>query len=55
MEDIQKKNIKILHCGDIHLDAPFIGMTTEKADERRPELRNTFSKMMEFVRERKID
>ena len=55
MEDIQKKNIKILHCGDIHLDAPFIGMTTEKAEERRRELRNTFSKMMEFVRERKIN
>ena len=54
MEDV-KKNIKILHCADIHLDAPFIGMTTEKADERRRELRKTFSKMMEFVRERKIN
>ena len=54
MEDV-KKNIKILHCADIHLDAPFIGMTSEKADERRRELRKTFSKMMEFVRERKIN
>ena len=55
MEDTQRKKIKILHCSDIHLDAPFIGMTTEKADERRRELRSTFAKMMEFVRERKID
>ena len=55
MEDTQRKKIKILHCSDIHLDAPFIGMTGEKADERRRELRGAFAKMMEFVRERKID
>ena len=55
MEDTQRKKLKILHCSDIHLDAPFIGLTTEKADERRRELRKTFSKMMELVRERKID
>ena len=54
-ENTQRKKLKILHCSDIHLDAPFIGMTGEKADERRRELRSTFSKMMEFVRERAID
>lgn len=54
-ENTQRKKLKILHCSDIHLDAPFIGLTGEKADERRRELRNTFSKMMEFVRERAID
>ena len=53
--DENRKKIKILHCSDIHLDAPFVGMPGEKADERRRELRNTFAKMMEFVRERKID
>jgi len=53
--DENRKKIKILHCSDIHLDAPFVGMTGEKADERRRELRNTFARMMEFVRERKID
>jgi len=54
-ENTQRKKLKILHCSDIHLDAPFVGMTGEKADERRRELRNTFSKMMEFIRERAID
>ena len=54
MEETRKK-IKILHCSDIHLDAPFVGLTGENADERRRELRNTFSRMMEFIRERKID
>ena len=33
MEETRKK-IKILHCSDIHLDAPFIGLTGENADER---------------------
>ena len=31
--DENRKKIKILHCSDVHLDAPFIGMTAEKADE----------------------
>ena len=53
--DENRKKIKILHCSDIHLDSPFVGLTGEKADERRRELRNTFARMMEFVRERKID
>ncbi len=49
------KKLKFLHCSDIHLDAPFIGLTAEKSDERRRELRSTFMRMMEFVRERDID
>ena len=53
--DENRKKIKILHCSDLHLDAPFVGLPAEKADERRRELRNTFSRVMEFVRERKID
>ncbi len=54
-ENNQSKKLKILHCSDIHLDAPFVGLTTEKADERRRELRSTFAKLMEFIRERAVD
>jgi DNA repair exonuclease SbcCD nuclease subunit len=54
MEENRKK-IKILHCSDIHFDAPYVGLPSEKADERRRELRKTFSRLMEFVRERHID
>ena len=49
-ETKQAPNLKILHCGDVHLDTPFVGLTPEKSDERRLGLRNTFSKMMEYVR-----
>jgi DNA repair exonuclease SbcCD nuclease subunit len=55
MENKQSKKIKFLHCSDIHLDAPYVGLTSEKTDERRRELRATFLRMMEFVRERNVD
>ena len=31
--------IKFMHAGDIHLDTPVIGMTPEKSDERKREIR----------------
>ncbi|MBQ7363638.1 MAG: DNA repair exonuclease [Clostridia bacterium] len=55
MENKQSKKIKFLHCSDIHLDAPYVGLSSEKTDERRRELRTTFMRMMEFVRERAVD
>ncbi len=49
------KKLKFLHCSDIHLDAPFVGMSADKSEERRRELRSTFIRMMDYVRERGID
>ena len=49
------KKLKILHCSDIHLDAPYIGLTNDKSDERRRELRATFMRLGEYIREREID
>ena len=46
----QTSQIKFLHCGDIHLDTPFAGLSPEKCEERRRGLRSSFMKMMEFVR-----
>ena len=54
-ETSKGKRLKFLHCSDIHLDRPYTGLTKEKSDERRRELRSTFMRMMEFVRERQID
>ena len=54
-QNVTGRKLKILHCGDIHLDSPFVGMTSEKSSERRRELRSTFMRVMEFVRERGID
>ena len=49
-EKTQSTVLKFLHCGDIHLDTPYMGLSPEKSDERRISLRTTFMKMMEYVR-----
>ena len=51
----EKKHITILQCGDIHLDTPYTGLSAEKSEERRRELRNSFGRMMQYVYERKVD
>lgn len=47
--------IKILHCADIHLDAPFTAHESNKAEARRTELRGTFSSMMLWAKTNGID
>ncbi len=49
-EKTQATVLKFLHCADIHLDTPFTGLSPEKSDERRIGLRQSFMKMMEYVR-----
>lgn len=56
MAEIQKNtHIRFLHCSDIHLDAPFVGLSQEKSDERRRELRSTFMRLMQYVRDREVN
>jgi DNA repair exonuclease SbcCD nuclease subunit len=55
MSDKMKKRVRFLHCSDIHLDTPFVGLSAEKSEERRRMLRASFVKMMQYVRETKID
>ena len=54
-ENTQGRRLKFLHCSDIHIDSPYTGMTPDKSDERRRELRATFMRLMEFIRERGIN
>jgi len=54
-DSVEKKRLKFLHCSDIHLDNPFVGLSGEKSEERRRELRAAFMRLMEFIRERAID
>lgn len=49
-EKTQVPRLKFLHCSDIHLDSPYMGLIPEKSDERRQGLRTTFMRMMEYVR-----
>lgn len=46
----QTTSLKFLHCSDIHLDTPYAGLSPEKSEERRRGLRETFMRMMEYVR-----
>ncbi len=50
-----KRHIKFLQCGDIHLDTPFVGLTAEKSEERRRALLDSFERMMQYVCDRRID
>jgi len=48
-------NMRILHTGDLHLDSPFSGLDISHAEKRRRELRETFSRMMRYARDEKLD
>ena len=56
MAELKKTtHLRFLHCSDIHLDTPFTGLSMEKSDGRRRELRKTFQDMMTYVRERDVN
>ena len=56
MAELKKTtHLRFLHCSDIHLDTPVTGLSVEKSDERRRELRETFHKMMNYVREHDVN
>ena len=49
--------VKLLHCGDFHLDAPFISLSDAggKPEQRRRELKQALLKTVELAREEKAD
>ena len=47
--------MKILHTADLHLDSPFAGLDISRAERRRREMRETFSRMMRFAGEAEVD
>ena len=51
----QKQSVRILHTGDLHLDSPFACLSPEKSEERRRELRDTFSRLVTLAREEAVD
>jgi DNA repair exonuclease SbcCD nuclease subunit len=50
-----KAHLRFLHCSDIHLDSPITGLSADKSEERRRILRNSFMRLMQYVRESNID
>ena len=55
MNQKSKTHLKFLHCSDIHLDSPITGLSADKSEERRRVLRNSFMRLMQYVRESNID
>ena len=55
MSSKKKTRIRFLHCSDIHLDTPFLGLSADKSEERRRALRDSFVKMMQYVRETEVN
>lgn len=49
-----RTHLRFLHCSDIHLETPFFGLTPEKSEERRREIKTTFMRIMQYVRDRGI-
>jgi len=51
------KKVNFLHCADIHLDRPFVGLdfTVEKSKKRREELRECFSRVCGIAKEEEVD
>lgn len=47
--------IKIFHCGDIHLDAPFSGVSPSESNRRRVSLLDRFAEMMSFANDSRVD
>ncbi len=48
--------MKIIHTADLHLGSRFRGLLTdEKGEERRGELRTSFSRLVEYARDNRID
>jgi len=55
MSENNTTRLRFLHCSDIHLDLPFIGLSEEKSEERRRMQRSSFIKMMQYIRDTDIN
>ncbi len=47
--------MKILHIADVHLDRPFVGMSTDTARERRRDLRDAFDRCLSLAKAHNVD
>jgi len=48
------KGVKILHCADLHFDTPFEGLIAMEAEKRREDLRETFGRIIDTVKEQSV-
>lgn len=50
-----RKNIRIFHCADLHLDSPFSNMGVDRSEAAGRLLRGVFTSMMLYVRSEHFD
>src|SRR5574344_670031 len=51
----QEIEMKIIHCADLHLDSKMeSNLSKEKADERKAELLQTFTRMVDYAQENNV-
>lgn len=48
------EKVKILHCGDLHFDTPFTGLSSVEAEKRKEDLRETFGKIIDRVKKENV-
>ncbi len=48
-------SVKILHCADLHLDAPMIGLLEHLSEIRQEELRENFGQIVELAKKEKVE
>ena len=54
-KQMQVKNMKIIHTGDIHLDSPFTSLNPIEAEKRRNALRAAFSSLILYAKTEKVE
>ncbi|GFZ31195.1 exonuclease SbcCD subunit D [Clostridium zeae] len=47
--------VKILHCSDLHFDTPFTDLSSDIAEQRKEELQDTFSSIIELASNENVD
>lgn len=46
--------MKIIHCSDLHIDSPIIGLPLEKSKTRKEEILRTFEKMCDYAEQNDV-
>ncbi|SMB90285.1 DNA repair exonuclease SbcCD nuclease subunit [Desulfonispora thiosulfatigenes DSM 11270] len=49
------EKIKVIHCGDMHFDTAFYGLTRDKSEQRKEDLRENFGRIIDIAKQEKVD
>jgi len=49
------KNIKIIHCADIHFDTPFKDVNEKQSKINKEELKEVFNSIIDLCKKKQVD